>query len=240
MLRAILFDLDGTLLDLDGDQFLEAYVDHLSEALNPWIPQSAFREALWSASAAAMAMPHPEESNQHVLMQSLSEQLGVSATELRQQIQHFNHTKVGEILPIGSPCPGSREVVEAAQAMGLKVAVATTPIYELPVIMERLRRAQLSDIDWDLIASDEFYWTKPYPNFFHELAARLGVAPNECLMVGDDAFNDLAAGNVGMATFYVGRSMGGLALGQRGSLNDLRLLLPHYENPETSCQQQPE
>jgi len=143
-------------------------------------------------------------------------------------------------LPIGNPCPGSREVVEAAQAMGLKVAVATTPIYELPVIMERLRRAQLNDIDWDLIASDEFCWTKPSPEFFHEVATRLDVAPSECLMVGDDAFNDLAARNVGMATFYVGRSMGGLALGQRGTLNDLRGLLPNYKSPETSYQEHPE
>lgn len=239
MLKAILFDLDGTLLDLDGDAFLEAYIDGLSHELHPWVSEAAFRQALWSAAVAAMTKSHPNSTNQEVLVQSLGEQLDVSPGDLLQRIEHFNHTKVHSVLPGGQPRPGARHAVEAAQSLGLKVAVATTPIYGAPVIQERLRRARLDDIHWDLIATDRFCSTKPHPDFFREVALRLDVAPDDCLMVGDDAFNDLSASNVGMATFYVGRSMGGLQVGDQGTLFDVQRLLQHEDFPRRPYESPP-
>ena len=57
----------------------------------------------------------------------------------------------------------------------------------------------------------------------HQLlvARALGVNPEACLMVGDDAFNDLSARTIGMSTYYVGPPMGSLKVGTSGALSDL-------------------
>ncbi len=226
MLKAVLFDLDGTLLDLDGDAFLEAYIAKLADFLHPWIDKDRFTTALWSAAVGALASEHPGQTNRDVLTKSLSHTLKVDAVALRQRIDEFNATQAAQVMPGGQPRSGARRAVQAAQAIGLKIAVATTPIYGLPVVMERLARAHMADIPWDVVATDSFCSTKPYPSYYREVAHLLGEEPSECLMVGDDAFNDLAARAVGMATYYVGPPMGGLDVGISGTLEDVVGLYP--------------
>lgn len=221
MLKAILFDLDGTLLDIDGDAFLEDYITKLARYLHPWVDSEAFVQALWSAAAGALAAPHPHKTNRTALTEALGEPLDVSPTELSHRIDAFSLSSADTILPGGRPMPGSRRAVTAAQALGLKIAVATTPIYHLAVVRNRLVRAELDDVSWDVIATDQFHSTKPYPAYFEEVAERLGVPPESCLMVGDNPFDDMAAKTVGMTTYYTGRPMGSLNVGRSGTLLDL-------------------
>ncbi|MCY0879919.1 MAG: HAD family hydrolase [Firmicutes bacterium] len=231
MLAAILFDLDGTLVDLDGDAFLEDYTEKLSGTLSEWIAPARFKSALWSAAVGALATPHPTQTNRAVLMHQLAAALDVSPDWLWAHIDAFNRTQTASVLPGGRPRPGAQDVVHLARQRGLKIALATTPIYDLPVVEERLGRAGLRHIPWDVVATDLFQSTKPYPAYYQEIARRLDVAPEDCLMVGDDAFNDLAAAHVGMHTFYVGPAMGGLEVGPAGTLEDLAEWLARSDLP---------
>ena len=59
-------------------------------------------------------------------------------------------------------------------------------------------------------AKMEFYTTyeninycKPNPAYFKEVASRLGIEPSECLMVGNDAVDDIAAEKAGMKVFLL-------------------------------------
>jgi FMN phosphatase YigB (HAD superfamily) len=47
------------------------------------------------------------------------------------------------------------------------------------------------------------HFTKPHPEFYTEVVERLGLAPEECLMAGDDPENDLTAGLAGLETFLL-------------------------------------
>lgn len=220
MIQAVLFDLDETLLDLNGDLFLEAYIDALAQFMIPLMPPDTFRQALWSA-AAALGPSHPEVSNSEILCNGIGAQTGHSSKAVADRLNAFVRTDLSVILPEGAPTNGSRDAVEAAQAAHLKVVVATNPIYPQEVIHERLRRARLDDIAWDGIATWDFHSTKPYPDYYAEWAQILQLAADECLMVGDDYFNDMPARNVGMATFYVGAPLAGIDAGPYGTLIDL-------------------
>lgn len=221
MLNAVLFDLDGTLLNIDGDAFLEDYIVRLARFLHPWVDAQAFVQALWSAAAGALAAPHPQKTNRQALTEALGASLRVSPATLSKKIDAFSLASAATILPGGQPMPGSHRAVVAAQARGLKIAVATTPIYHLAVVRNRLARADLETVNWDVIATDQFCSTKPYPAYYEEVAARLAVPPATCLMVGDNPFDDMAARNVGMATYYTGRPMGSLNVGRGGTLLEL-------------------
>lgn len=225
MVQAVLFDLDGTLLDMDGDDFLDAYVAALSHFMAELVEPARFVEALWSAAVAANVTPHPGRTQRAVLVQSLSRELGLEPSILERRITAFNRRDLTPLGPGAKPKPGARRAVQDAQALGLKIAVATTPIYGLEVIGERLRWAGVGDLAWDLVADDSFEATKPAPAYFEEVARRLEVPPGQCLMVGDDPWNDLPAREVGMRTFYVGDRQPGFDVGPKGTLHDLPELL---------------
>lgn len=220
-MQAVLFDLDGTLLDLDGDAFLDAYVLALGQAMACLVKPERFAAALWSAAVAANVTPHPGKSQRDVLVQSLSRALSLPQDTLEQAISAFNRGDLASLAPGAKPKPGARRAVEATKARGLRIAVATTPVYAREVIAERLRWAGVGDIAWDLVVDDSFEATKPAAAYFMEVAKRLGVPPGQCLMVGDDPWNDLPAEKVGMHTFYVGARLPGFDVGPKGTLDDL-------------------
>jgi FMN phosphatase YigB (HAD superfamily) len=94
--------------------------------------------------------------------------------------------------------------VAAVLARGLRVCIATNPLF--PEIATR-KRLSWAGVD---PAAVEFYTTyencrycKPSKGYFSDVAARLGISPAECLMVGNDADEDMAAQEAGMQVFLL-------------------------------------
>jgi FMN phosphatase YigB (HAD superfamily) len=222
---ALLLDLDGTLLDLDGNEFLDAYCRVVADGMAPVADPSHFLEVLMSAAIPVMVDPHPGQRNRDVLWEALARSLEVPRDCLEAQYRDVLAGDLSRIAPGGGPRDGARELVTTARSLGLKLAIATMPIYPLAVVRERLRRGRLDTVPWDVVATDEFQAVKPHPDYFLELAKRLAVNPERCLVVGDDYFQDIPARRVGMATFYVGPPLGSLDVGPRGTLRDLVRIL---------------
>lgn len=221
-MRALLLDLDGTLLDLDGDEFLEAYAQVVADWMAPLMPPARFTEALWSAAIPLMVNEHPGVPNRVALWNGLAQALDVPADRLEQTfLDGLAHHDLTSILPGGHPSPGAHRLIAAARKRRLKVAVATMPIYPRIVVDERLRRARLDRVDWDAVATYDMHAVKPHPSYWRELADDLATEPDECLVVGDDYFRDMSARRTGMQTFYVGPAMPGLDTGPHGSLEEL-------------------
>jgi FMN phosphatase YigB (HAD superfamily) len=221
-IEALLLDLDGTLVDIDGDAFLEAYLDAAAAGLNDLVDPDRFREALWSAAIPLMVEPHASRTNADALWAALADLLDTPAPTLRARVDAWlAETDLTRILPGGGPVPGAHRLITAARRRRLRLAVATMPIYPLAVVQERLRRGGLADVPWDVVATEEMHAVKPQPAYWLELADRLAVTPAACLVVGDDYFRDMAAREVGMQTFYVGPPLPGLNTGPGGSLEVL-------------------
>jgi putative hydrolase of the HAD superfamily len=88
----------------------------------------------------------------------------------------------------------------------------------------RLRRilaghACLADCS-HIFLSTELGYAKPSPSFFQQIQRRLGVAPRELLMVGDDELHDVAAARTaGWQAMRINRSAP--VAGELGSLREL-------------------
>ena len=103
-----------------------------------------------------------------------------------------------------SPSPAARLAVEAAVAAGLRIAVATNPLFPAAAIEERLRWAGVADMPWDLVTTYEhMHSAKPHLSYYEEILQRLGVSAERALMVGNDVGEDLIAAELGMRTFLV-------------------------------------
>lgn len=98
--------------------------------------------------------------------------------------------------PAFRPVPGVREAVAGAQAAGLQVAIATAgDRHNIAFTLEHLRLAQPVDA---VVGGDQGLRGKPEPDLFLEAARRLGRAPSECLVFEDAPFGIEAARRAGM------------------------------------------
>lgn len=232
-MRGVLFDLDGTLLDIDLPGFFDRYFRALTAfmlTIEPSLSASSFANALQGATAA-MSRQHPAVSNREVFNSSFRASTGVDLAVHGTHLSRFYATEFAALGTACGPRAGARHAVESALSLGLKVVIATNPVFPREAVEERLAWAGLADLPLGSLTSYENMTAcKPYPTYFRQAAALEGLDPCDCLMVGDDRTLDLPASDVGMRTYYVGDDADACA-DFRGSLFTLAdVLLPQLVN----------
>jgi HAD superfamily hydrolase (TIGR01549 family) len=231
VLSGVLFDLDGTLLDIDLNSFFREYFAALgpvvAEALGGTGHAQRGLDAVLEGTRA-MSLPHAGSTNQEAFNARFNELTGANLDldEYAQAFERFYADVFPSLQGNMKGHEGAREIVVRALELGLKVAIATNPIFPRSAIEERMRWANVADLPVHVVTTYEnMHSAKPNPAYFLETAELLGVRPTDALMVGDDRVLDMSAADVGMKTFYVGP---GVAPGTdfAGSLVGLADLLP--------------
>lgn len=228
MIRGVLFDLDGTLLDIDLQRFLGRYFAGLREATLAYASgeqADLIMEAVQSGTRAMMDA-HPGITNARAFADEFETVCGMPFESVRHVYDTFYNDVFPTLADSATCVAGALRVIETAGALGLRIAIATNPIFPRAAVEHRLAWAGLADAELDVITTyEEMLATKPHPEYFSQTAALIGVEPCDCLMVGDDRYLDMPAADIGMRTFYVGTDAEAFA-DYRGTLDDLADLLP--------------
>lgn len=205
MVRTILFDLDGTLLPVDTDAFIKKYFEALAEHVAHLIPPEKLVAEVWAATAAVMRNTDPRLTNAQVFAQAFFPAVGHDEAVLGPVFAEFYRTRFPALRTACRGLPGiARSVVETALARGYEIVLATNPLFPRAAIEERMRWIEVDDLPWRLVtAYEDMHACKPRPEYYREVLARIGRAPEECLMVGNDVQEDGAAARVGIDVFFV-------------------------------------
>lgn len=199
--QAVMFDLDGTLIDVDMQIFVPLYLRRLAGRLEPYVDP---RRAVRTLRAAVMAMlgdTTGESSLEELLRAMLAEELQLAWPDYQKGLAAFCREDLPELQSMVKPHPLARDLVEACVERGWRVILATNPIFPRTVIDARLAWGGLDGLPFRPVTSYETSrHCKPHPGFFRDLLAELELPPRACLMVGNDTLHDLAAGRVGMPT----------------------------------------
>ena len=112
--------------------------------------------------------------------------------------------KVSIVIPVYNKIRYLATILQQVKAQGLRVALATNPIFPAVATENRIRWAGLQPEDFELYTTYENSdCCKPNPLYYQRITEKLGVAPEACLMVGNDAMEDLAAAQLGMQVFLL-------------------------------------
>lgn len=173
--RALLFDLDGTLIDSLADIAHAANHVRGLRGLPPW-PRERIRT--WIGDG-------PEQLLRGCL--ELADEGIDLAVEIREfRSYYFAHPVVETVL-----YPGIHELLEAALDDGRELAVVTNK--PEAISKEILAQLGVADRFAALIGCDTTPFRKPAPEPVHAALARLGCLPHEAWMIGDGP-QDIRAG----------------------------------------------
>ena len=100
--------------------------------------------------------------------------------------------------------PAAEDTVRALQARGFSLILASNPVFPRFAQEMRLRWAGVDPTAFSFFTSYEnFSFSKPNPAYYAAILSNLGLDPAECLMVGNDAEEDMTAETVGIKTFLL-------------------------------------
>ena len=203
-ITTVLFDLDGTLLPMDQETFAKAYIGGLAKAAEAhgYEPMTMSNSIL--AGTAAMVKNDGTKSNEAVFWDALDKTYGESVAKDVHIFDEFYQTDFQKIKHICGFAPRAAEVVGRIKEMGLRVALATNPLFPVVATESRIRWAGLDVRDFELYTTYEnSYHCKPNPDYYRDVLGQLHVDPTECVMIGNDVGEDMIAAKLGMKVFLL-------------------------------------
>ena len=205
MLKAVLFDLDGTLLPMDQKIFSKDYFGRLMRRICPFGYTAETFLAAMQAGITAMVKNRGERSNEAAFWEAFA---GVCGRDVLNHTPDFDRFYLEEFDEIAVSCgynPKAAEVVRNLTTRGIRVALATNPLFPRIATQKRIAWAGLTPEDFELYTTYEDIGTcKPNPDYYREVLARLNLAPEDCLMVGNDVAEDMiAAASAGVRGFLL-------------------------------------
>lgn len=202
--KTILFDLDGTLLPMNQEEFARCYFGLLAKKLAPHgYDPKALIDGIWLGTKE-MIKNDGSRSNEEVFWDSFVKTCGEKVISDKPIFEDFYES---DFKSIKSSCgfnPEAAKTVEYIKNAGLRLALATNPIFPAVATRQRIEWAGLTPDMFEFFTSYEnSHFCKPNPEYFAEVVKLMGVDPQECLMVGNDMNEDTPARTLGMKVFIV-------------------------------------
>ena len=224
----LLLDLDNTLLDTNLNTFLPAYFQALTGFMADQIAPDLMMSALNAGTRKMMLNTDPSQTLQQVFDADFFPKLGVAREALQPRINRFYDEAFPTLSYLTAPRHEAVKLVDWALAQGVRLAVATNPLFPLAAIHHRMRWAGLppEQVHFEVVSDYEtFHFAKPNPAYFAEMLGRLGWPDGPVVMVGDDMERDMiGAQALGLPTFWIinlnAYSPDGSS--RQGSIGDLR------------------
>jgi membrane protein len=183
MPKAILFDIDGTLVDSNNFHVL-AWAEAFHAAGHDFRLSELHAHIGKGADNYVQALI-PEASDEQ------AEELGDAHGKLFRK-HYFDRLQ---------PFPSARDLLTRCKEEGLTVVLASSAsAEELDHHLDVLGVREIVD---GFTSADDVGHSKPCPDIFEAAAKKAGVAPDEALVVGDTPFDIKAAQNAGMKAIAV-------------------------------------
>lgn len=199
----VLFDLDGTLLPLNGDQFMKLYFQELAPVFADQLNPKALARLVLESLGDMVADLSPR-TNERVFMESMARRSGLAESLLRERFEEYYGQRFARVQAASSVSPTMQAAVRLLRAQGIPLVLATNPIFPRPAVLQRLAWGGLDPADFVYISTFESSSAcKPNLAYYRELLERVGARASDCLMVGNDRVEDLAVTELGMPTYLV-------------------------------------
>ena len=203
-IKAVLFDLDGTLLPMDAKVFIDEYKVTMGKKIAPYgYNGELLVKAIWGG-IGEMQKNDGTVTNEEVYNAVFHKYLGDDMWDIKKILADYHLNEFQQVKDVCGYNPKAAESVRACKEMGYRVVLATNPVFPSIATESRMRWAGLEPEEFELYTTYEnSSFCKPSLEYYVEIMNKLGLSPEECLMVGNDVTEDMVTEELGMKVFLL-------------------------------------
>ena len=201
MLEAVLLDLDNTMIFFDEDAFYKRYFAKIIPYFADLIPPDQFMDRMARALKALSENPG-RIPNSLYFLDIFCFRYRARQPMVWQRFLSFFEDAYDTIPVTVQTAPGLHAILDQLTRWQLKLVVASNPVFPKVVQEKRLAWAGLASDRFEMVTyMENMSFVKPSHGYYRQVCDAIGVSPYGCLMVGNDAVNDMAAGGAGLKTY---------------------------------------
>jgi putative hydrolase of the HAD superfamily len=224
MLRGILFDFHGTLVDLQTDEHqlapwrvLTSWLDYRGATFDAQVLQAMY------LASVQRSLDHSAEAYPDVDVEAVFAELlrsgGGDAADARAAAQLLRSRTITRWHVF-------EESLEVVSALASRYPLALVSDSQEPYLLPELRRSGLAEHFKAVVVSSRYGYRKPDPRLFQRALAQLGIAAADAVYIGDSRERDVAgAASAGIRPILVARYDGHAGADGVKVLRNLRGLL---------------
>lgn len=204
MITTVLTDLDGTLVPFMQEDFVKRYFAELSAKLAPlgYEPKEVAK-AVWSGMDS-MSKNDGSRTNCEAFWTTFRA-LTVRKPDAKALCDGFYTQEFDRVSKCLKYNITRKPFIERLKSAGLRVVLATNPVFPYDGVKTRMKWVGLSENDFELITTYEnSTHCKPSSEYYREILAKINVSPTNALMIGNSVPEDIHAANAaGIDAFLV-------------------------------------
>lgn len=209
MIKAILFDLDGTLLCMDNDVFIKKYFSLLLTKMAPkgYEPKE-LTKAIMDATYKVINNDGTK-LNRDCFFDNFEKimngKLHTDIDNLEKEFDEFYNHEFNEAKIVLDKNEGVKDILDYVRSLNLDIIIATTPVFPKTAVKNRIKWI---DEDYDnfkyVTTYENSHYAKPNPKYYLELLNKNHLETSEVIMVGNDMVDDIKpCMELNIKTFYL-------------------------------------
>lgn len=207
-LEVVLFDLDGTLLPMDQDVFVQTYFGLLAKNLSNYgYEPKKLIESIWLGTKS-MIMNDGKQTNEKVFWNTMSNIYGPNVINDESKFESFY---INDFPLVKNSCgfdKRANEVIKFLKSKGYRLILATNPIFPRIATEQRIKWAGLDINDFEFVTTYEnSSFSKPNLKYYLEILEKNDCKVENCLMVGNDVAEDMIINKLGVDVFLLTRDL---------------------------------
>ncbi|MCD6434925.1 MAG: HAD family hydrolase [Clostridiales bacterium] len=200
----VLFDLDGTLLPINQEKFIEIYMGAMGEFVaSKGINPKKLIKSMWIGTEA-MIQNDGSMTNEERFWKVFNESFGDSELQIKDILDDFYNNLFEKAKIAAKMNPLAKKCVEVLKEKGYEVVLCTNPLFPKIATQTRMRWAGLDCDSFSMITTYEnSSFCKPNMGYYKEALKKIGKKPHACIMIGNDVKDDMGVEELGMDTFLL-------------------------------------
>lgn len=208
MIKNILFDLDGTLINTYQSNFNHKFFESIDKKFNDFGYEGKSLSKIVLEGLAVMVNNDGKNSNEEAFWKYFEKKSSIKKENVINIFEEFYNNEYDGLNDCVEKINASKEAISILKDKGYNLILATNPLFPKIAIEKRASWGDICCSDFSYITSYEnSHYAKPNVNYYREIMENNNLNNEETMMFGNDLIEDLAVESLNVPCYIITDNM---------------------------------